>query len=410
MEINASGNIIDGGYAGELSATSFSGDGSSLTNLVGLPTSLAFSNDGVLSLGRSGGQPNLTIDIDLGQTDSPSFTGLTVTNTISGNIDSADKWKTTRTLALTGDVSGSQRIDGSGNVSLAVTVIDDSHNHVVGNIDSFTENVQDIVGGMVSGNTESGIIVVYQDSDGTIDFDVNDPTITLTGAVTGSAQMTNLGNVSITTSSSPVLTLTGDATGSATFTNLGNASLAVTVIDDSHNHVISNVDGLQAALDAKTTPGYVDTQVAALVDSAPGTLDTLNELAAALGDDPNHATTMTTLIGTKLSLSGGAMTGAITTNSTFAGRDVATDGAKLDGIATGATNYSHPSHPGDDFSVDTGALSGAVIVSDVDINVTTDSLGHVTDANGSVATRTLTLANLGYTGATNANYITNNNQ
>jgi hypothetical protein len=34
------------------------------------------------------------------------------------------------------------------------------------------------------------------------------------------------------------------------------------------------------------------------------------------------------------------MTGAITTSSTFDGRDVATDGTKLDGIAAGATNYT----------------------------------------------------------------------
>lgn len=45
--------------------------------------------------------------------------------------------------------------------------------------------------------------------------------------------------------------------------------------------------------------GTAAAAVAALVDSAPGTLDTLNELAAALGDDPNFATTLTTLIGTK---------------------------------------------------------------------------------------------------------------
>ena len=81
---------------------------------------------------------------------------------------------------------------------------------------------------------------------------------------------------------------------------------------------------------------------------------------------------------------------------------------KLDGIATSANNYSHPTHAGDDLSVDTGALTGASVVSDLDINVTTDGSGHVTDANGTVSTRTLTLANLGYTGATNANYITNN--
>lgn len=41
---------------------------------------------------------------------------------------------------------------------------------------------------------------------------------------------------------------------------------------------------------------YTDTKVADLISSAPGTLDTLNELAAALGDDPNFATTITNLI------------------------------------------------------------------------------------------------------------------
>ena len=100
------------------------------------------------------------------------------------------------------------------------------------------ERIQDLVGGMVTGNTESGISVTYQDGDGTLDFNVNDPTISLTGAVTGSATMTNLGNVSIATTATadPTLTLTGDASGSATFTNLGNASLSVTVANDSHTH------------------------------------------------------------------------------------------------------------------------------------------------------------------------------
>lgn len=43
----------------------------------------------------------------------------------------------------------------------------------------------------------------------------------------------------------------------------------------------------------------IDASISALVDTAPGTLDTLNELAAALGDDPNFATTMTTALATK---------------------------------------------------------------------------------------------------------------
>jgi hypothetical protein len=45
---------------------------------------------------------------------------------------------------------------------------------------------------------------------------------------------------------------------------------------------------------------YTDSAVAGLVDSAPGTLDTLNELAAALGDDANFSTTVTNSIATKL--------------------------------------------------------------------------------------------------------------
>ena len=73
------------------------------------------------------------------------------------------------------------------------------------------------------------------------------------------------------------------------------------------------------------------------------------------------------------------------------------------GTISGAAQYTHPTFNGDDFSVDTGALTGATVVSDIDINLSSDSNGHVTDANGSVSTRTLTLANLGYTGATNAN-------
>lgn len=52
------------------------------------------------------------------------------------------------------------------------------------------------------------------------------------------------------------------------------------------------------------TEAYVNAQIAALVDSSPGTLDTLNELAAALGDDPNFATTVTNSIATKVSLTG----------------------------------------------------------------------------------------------------------
>lgn len=41
---------------------------------------------------------------------------------------------------------------------------------------------------------------------------------------------------------------------------------------------------------------YVDSQISGLVDGAPGLLNTLNELAAAMDDDENHATTLTNLV------------------------------------------------------------------------------------------------------------------
>ena len=68
------------------------------------------------------------------------------------------------------------------------------------------------------------------------------------------------------------------------------------------------------------TQSYVNTQVSNLVDSAPSTLDTLNELAAALGDDANFSTTVTNSIATKLPLAGGTLTGALSgTSATFSG-------------------------------------------------------------------------------------------
>lgn len=55
--------------------------------------------------------------------------------------------------------------------------------------------------------------------------------------------------------------------------------------------------------------GYTDTAIANLIDTAPTTLDTLNELAAALGDDPNFATTVTNSISGKVSKSGDTIDG-----------------------------------------------------------------------------------------------------
>lgn len=111
-------------------------------------------------------------------------------------------------------------------------------------------------------------------------------------------------------------------------------------------------------------------------------------------------------VGTNLGYTMGSITGEITSNTgtnatifeastSTAGLMTANDKTKLNGIASNANNYSHPTHPGDDINVDTGALSGATVISDLDFNITTDTLGHVTDANAVIATRNLTAADVG---------------
>jgi hypothetical protein len=84
--------------------------------------------------------------------------GLTVANTISGsvtgNAGTATKLATARTISLAGDVTGSTSFDGSGNVSITATVADDSHNHVISNVDglqSALDGKAPLTGGGTSG-------------------------------------------------------------------------------------------------------------------------------------------------------------------------------------------------------------------------------------------------------------------
>lgn len=123
-----------------------------------------------------------------------------VLGNLIGNASTADAWSTGRSLTLTGSVTGTVAgVDGSGDIVLNTAVQNDSHNHTTSYITDFAESTQDVIGGMVSGNVQKGIQVTYNDSLGKLDFDVNDPVITLTGDVSGTATMTDLGNVSITT-------------------------------------------------------------------------------------------------------------------------------------------------------------------------------------------------------------------
>lgn len=118
-----------------------------------------------------------------------------------------------------------------------------------------TEDIQDVIGSMVSDNTESGISVSYDDTNGKLNFDVNDFTITLTGDVSGIGTVNNLGNVEFTTSIQPDSVALGtDTTGNyvatisagdgVSVTGSGSETAAVTVTNTdkgSSQNIFKNV-------------------------------------------------------------------------------------------------------------------------------------------------------------------------
>lgn len=84
------------------------------------------------------------------------------------------------------------------------------------------------------------------------------------------------------------------------------SELPSTVLPSGGHEVAAMKDDLTVKL---TVDQIITLAAARVLDSAPESLDTLNELAAALGDDPNFATTVTTALAQKLGLDGGTLTG-----------------------------------------------------------------------------------------------------
>lgn len=150
--------------------------------------------------------------------------------------------------------------------------------------------------------------------------------------------------------------VTGNATVGGTLGVTGNTSLstvstsgAATLASGSVTGNFSVAGTLTVGVPTNSTDaaskGYVDTAVANVIDSAPAALDTLNELAAALNDDANFASTVTTALATKLNLSGGTMTGditlganKITSTATPATDDTLTRKGYVDSILGSATS------------------------------------------------------------------------
>ena len=230
-----------------------------------------------------------------------------------------------------------------------------------------TEEVQDIVGAMVSSNTETNISVTYDDTGGKLNFVSTDTNTQLTqeqvedfvnGLIVAGSNITKTyddASGTLTIASTDTNTqlsqeqvedfVGGMLDGTETFISVsyddtdGNIDFVVPVLDEDN----MNSNSAAHLATQQSIKAYVDTEVASLVDSAPGALNTLNELAAAINDDATFSTTVTTALGNRLrvdtssqGLSGTQQANARTNlNVDVAGTDNSTDVT----LATVSNNY-----------------------------------------------------------------------
>jgi hypothetical protein len=164
---------------------------------------------------------------------------------------------------------------------------------------------------VLTGGTVNGIVI-----GGSTPQAITGTTVTAStgfvGGLTGNVTGNLTGNVTGNVAGNLTGNVTGNVTASSGTTTLND--LVVNGTADFTNTKLTNVVTPTVGTDA-ANKSYVDDTVAAVIDSAPAALDTLNELAAALGDDANFAGTVTTALATKLPLAGGTMTGAIAMGS-----------------------------------------------------------------------------------------------
>ena len=237
----------------------------------------------------------------------PTFTGtvsgVTATHVGLGNVTNESKTTMFSSPTFTGTVSGVTAAHvGLGNVT-------NESKTTMFSSPTFT--------GTVSGVTAAhvGLGNVTNESKTTM---FSSPTFT--GTVSGvTAAHVGLGNVTneskTTMFSSPTFTGTvsgvtaehvglGNVTNESKTTMFSNAALTGTPTAPTANSATNNT---QIA-----TTSFVSTAINNLIDSAPGTLNTLNELAAALGDDANFSTTITNSLTLKAPLASPALTGTPT--------------------------------------------------------------------------------------------------
>jgi hypothetical protein len=105
--------------------------------------------------------------------------------------------------------------------------------------------------GDVTGNASTATALATARTIGGVSFD-GTANITLPGVNAAGTQSTS-GNAATASAlaTARTISLGGDLSGSASFNGSANITITAAVADDSHNHIIANVDGLQTALNGK---------------------------------------------------------------------------------------------------------------------------------------------------------------
>ena len=193
------------------------------------------------------------------------------------------------------DTSSQASVNNSGRTYIQDITLD-TYGHVTGltsatetvtNTDTNTqlsdEQVQDIVGGMVTGNTESGITVTYQDADGTLDFTVGTLNQNTTGSAATLTTARNIAGVAFDGSADISLNNNAITNGAGYTTNTGDIESVRFTTDDSN---AASVSSGNAAFTIAGGEG-VDTSTSGTTITIAGELATTSNAGVA-SFDSNH--------------------------------------------------------------------------------------------------------------------------
>ena len=140
------------------------------------------------------------------------------------------------------------------------------------------------------------------------------------------------------------------------------------------------------------TTAYVSDKITTLIGGAPSTLNDLNELAAAINDDANYNSTLTTALATKLPLAGGTLTGNLTVEANAPYIEISNTGENVGGIKMydsggASTQYFHLTYDAgasNTVGFDTGASGEYTFSVNTSEKMRIDSSGNVLIGTASV--------------------------